>query len=257
MSVKKNYVALETIVRKEVFRFLRIWQQSLLPPVVTQTIYFLIFGNFIGSQVSDIQGVNYMSFIVPGLIMMSVINASYTNVVGSFFSSKFQRSVEEMMVSPMTEFVIVMGYVIGGSLRGLLVGTIVFCVSTFFIRPVIHNGWLVIIFMILTSILFSLGGFLNAIYAKKFDDVSVFSSFILTPLIYLGGVFYSISQLPIFWQKVSRLNPILYIINGFRLGFYGITDVNGNLSLIIVCLLIILLIWVNVFLLKKGTGLRI
>ncbi|VAX35965.1 Uncharacterized ABC transporter inner membrane permease YadH [hydrothermal vent metagenome] len=251
-----NFIAYKTIVRKEVTRFLRIWPQTLFPPVITQMLYFLIFGKFIGSQIRDINGISYMAFIVPGLVMMSVINNSYMNVVSSFFSSKFQRSIEELLVSPARNSVIIAGYITGGSLRGVMVGFLVFCVSFFFTRPTIHHAGFIVFFIILTSIVFSLGGLLNAILAKKFDDISIFPTFVLTPLVYLGGVFYSVENLPGFWQTVSKVNPVLYMVNGFRYGFYGICDVNLSVSIAILIVFVLGLAGVNLYLLGKGVGLK-
>jgi ABC-2 type transport system permease protein len=256
MNIHTNYVAFKTIVRKEIVRFLRIWPQTLLPSVITQTLYFTIFGKFIGSQLRDINGISYMSFIVPGLVMMSVINNSYSNVVSSFFGSKFQRNVEELIVSPTANWVMVFGYVTGGVLRGIIVGFLVFCVSIFFARPVIYNIGLITLFIVLTAIMFALGGFLNGVIAQKFDDVSIFPTFILTPLIYLGGVFYSIHSLPQVWQIISKVNPVLYMVNGFRYGFFGFSDVGLWMSLGILTAFIIILLGINLYLLRKGIGLK-
>jgi len=256
MNTSVNTIAFCTIVRKEIVRFMRIWPQTLLPSVITQTLYFTIFGKFIGSQLDDIQGVSYMSFLVPGLVMMAVINNSYSNVVSSFFGSKFQRNIEELLVSPTSNWVIISGYVIGGVLRGIIVGVLVFGVSTFFTKPQISNFGLIMLFIFLTAVVFALGGFLNGMIAKKFDDVSIFPTFILTPLIYLGGVFYSIHSLPSFWQTLSKANPILYMVNGFRYGFYGIADVSLSISLSIVLGFTGLLLFINLYLLKKGVGLK-
>jgi len=256
MNRKENYIALMTLVRKEVVRFIRIWPQTLVPPVVTQSLYFLIFGKFIGSQIGDINGISYMAFIVPGLVMMSVINNSYANVSGSFFSSKFQRSVEELLVSPAPDWVIIGGYSISGALRGVLCGVLVFMVSVFFTHPRIHQVLVILVFIILTAFVFSLGGLLNGILAKKFDDISIVPTFILTPLTYLGGVFYSINLLPGFWRDLSQVNPILYMVNGFRYGFYGFSDVHVGLSFFILVLFGVILTLVNLYLLRKGTGLR-
>ncbi len=256
MSSDINIVACKTIIRKEVVRFVRIWPQTLLPPIITQSLYFVIFGKFIGSQIGAIHGVSYMDFIVPGLVMMSVINNSYANVVSSFFSSKFQRNVEELLVSPTSNPVILFGYVCGGILRGLAVGILVFLVSVFFTRPAIHHLGLVLLFIFLTASLFSLGGFLNAVFAKRFDDVSIFPTFILTPLTYLGGVFYSIYNLPPVWQKVSQLNPILYMVNGFRYGFHGFTDVSLVASIAILIAFNLILAFINLLVLRKGIGLK-
>ncbi|OGX08568.1 MAG: ABC transporter permease [Omnitrophica WOR_2 bacterium GWA2_47_8] len=251
-----NYVALKTIVRKEVIRFMRIWPQTLLPPIITQGLYFAIFGKFIGSQIGQVHGVSYMAFIIPGLVMMAVINNSYANVVSSFFGSKFQRNVEEVMVSPTSNWVIMAGYSIGGILRGLLVGLLVFIISTLFEHPVIFNFGIILLFILLTSLVCSLGGLLNGILATKFDDVSIFPTFILTPMTYLGGVFYSIHSLPEAWQKISMYNPILYMVNGFRYGFYGFTDVSLALSIFLLCLLNVVLAVLTLVMLKKGIGLK-
>ena len=256
MNNHEKFIALKTIVRKEVTRFTRIWSQTLLPPVITQTLYFTIFGKFIGSQVGAIQGVSYMAFLVPGLVMMAVINNSFANVVSSFFSAKFQRSIEELMVSPTPNWVIVAGYVLGGVLRGIVVGVLVFCVSVFFTSPQIRHFGFIVIFVVLTSIVFSLGGLINAIFAKRFDDVSIFPTFVLTPLTYLGGVFYSIHSLPPFWQNISRMNPILYMIDGFRYGFYGISDVNVGISMSILVVFIAIGTTTSLHLLEKGIGLK-
>lgn len=257
MSAQQQYIAFYTIFRKETVRIIRIWPQTLLPPIITQALYFLIFGKFIGSQISDINGISYMAFIVPGLVMMSVINNSFTNVVGSFFSAKFQRSIEEILVAPVSEYALIAGYVAGGVFRGLMCGILVFIVSIFFTHPVIHHLGLIILFIALTAVVFSLGGLMNAIFAKKFDDVSIFPTFVLTPLIYLGGVFYSIGSLPEHWQFISRLNPILYMVNGFRFGFHGISDVHIGVSLAILISFAAVLLVINLVLLRKGVGLKV
>ncbi len=256
MDFHDNWVAFKTIVRKEIVRFVRIWPQTLLPPVITQTLYFVIFGKFIGSQIGDINGISYMAFLVPGLVMMAVINNSYANVVSSFFSSKFQHNVEELLVSPTANWAILAGYVIGGVLRGIIVGVLVFGVSVFFTHPTISHLGLIALFIGLTAVVFSLGGFLNGVFAKKFDDVSIFPIFIITPLTYLGGVFYSIHSLPEYWRNVSRFNPILYMVDGFRYGFYGFSDVHIGLSIAALVMLTGILVFLNLFLLKKGIGLK-
>lgn len=256
MNIKNNWVAFYTLLRKEVVRFMRIWTQTLLPPVINQSLYFIIFGSFIGSQVSSINGVSYMAFIVPGLVMMGVINSSFSNVVSSFFGSKFQKNIEELLVSPTPNWVIVAGYAAGGVLRGILVGIIVFIVSVFFTQPQIYSFPLIILFIALTSLVFSLGGLMNGIFANKFDDIGIFTTFILTPLTYFGGVFYSIKSLPVFWQTVSKLNPILYMIDGFRYGFYGVADVNIFISIGVLLTFTIVLLFANLHLLNKGTGLK-
>jgi len=215
MNSKEKYIAFRTIVDKEITRILRIWVQTLLPSAITMTLYFIIFGQFIGSQVRDINGFSYMEFIVPGIVMMAVITNSFTNVVSTFFSAKMFKSVEEILVSPTPNWVIITGYISGGVFRGLLVGIIVLLISLFFTSLQIHSFIIIIVFILLTSIAFSLGGLLNAIFAKRFDQISIVPTFVLTPLTYLGGVFYSISILPPFCQGVSLLNPILYMVNDF------------------------------------------
>jgi ABC-2 type transport system permease protein len=254
------YISFYTILRKEVNRFFRIWTQTLLPPVITQTLYFVIFGGFIGSRIQGFEeefGISYMAFIVPGLVMMAVITASFSNVVSSFFGAKFQKNIEELLVSPTPNWVIIAGFVGGGVLRGLIVGLIVFLVSLTFVNDLrVDNPLLVLIFVFLTAIVFSLAGFLNSIFATKFDDISIFTTFILTPLTYLGGVFYSISSLPPFWQQISKANPILYMINGFRFGFYGQSDVSVWASFAILLVLTLGLWQLNCYLLKKGVGMR-
>jgi len=256
MTIAETFVAYQTILRKEIIRFLRIWMQTLLPPMITQSLYFVIFGTFIGSQIRDIQGVSYMAFIVPGLVMMAVINSSFSNVVSSFFGAKFQRNIEELMVSPTPSWVVIAGFISGGMARGLLVGLVVFGVSVFFTQPVISHFFIILMFIVLTSLVFSLGGLINGIFGRKFDDISIFPTFVLTPLTYLGGVFYSIKDLPEFWQAVSRLNPILYMVDGFRYGFYGISDVSIWISASILVFFTVLLIGINLFLLRKGIGLK-
>ena len=256
MNPRETYTAFRTIVDKEITRILRIWVQTLLPSAITMSLYFIIFGTFIGSQVRDIDGFTYMEFIVPGIIMMSVITNSFMNVVSSFFSTKFMKSVEEILVSPTPNWVILIGYAAGGVFRGLLVGIIVLLISMFFTSLQIHNLAVVIVFILLTSIAFSLGGFLNATFAKKFDDISLIPTFILTPLTYLGGVFYSIDVLPPILKGISLLNPILYMVNGFRFGFLGISDINIWIGFWMLVALIVVLFYVNLYLLKKGIGLK-
>lgn len=248
--------AFSTIVRKEVRRFTRIWVQTLIPPVITMVLYFVIFGQLIGSRVGDMAGVSYMAFVVPGLIMMSVINNSYSNVVSSFFSAKFNKSVEELLVSPTPAYVILWGYVMGGVLRGLCVGAIVSVVALVFAKVSIYNLPLTILVIVLSSTLFAIAGLINAIFANSFDDVSIIPTFVLTPLTYLGGVFYSIDLLPGFWQGVSQLNPILYLVNAFRFGFLGISDVHIGASLAGIGVFLVVLYSFCWYLLSKGSRLR-
>lgn len=256
MNRQQNMIALQTIVIKEVRRFMRIWVQTLLPPAITMSLYFVIFGNLIGNRIGLMGGFNYMQYIVPGLIMMSVITNAYSNVVSSFYSAKFQRSVEEMLVSPVPNSTILVGYVMGGVARGIAVGLIVTILSMFFTRLGIHHVLIIIYTVIMTAVLFSLGGFINAVYAKSFDDISIVPTFVLTPLTYLGGVFYSIDLLPDFWQKVSLLNPIVYMVNAFRYGVLGVSDVDIRFSLGMITIMSVLLFLFSLRLLNRGTGLR-
>lgn len=251
-----DLISLSSIARREMIRIFRIWVQTLVPPVVTATLYFLIFGSFIGSRLDDVHGYDYMAFIAPGLIMMAIITNSYTNAVSSFFSSKFQRNIEELLVSPTPDWVIVLGYVSGAMVRGLSVGILVGLVSLVFVRIVPHNLLYVVLFAILTSFVFALAGLINGIFAKKFDDISIIPTFVITPLTYLGGVFYSIALLPDVWRLLSRLNPIVYMIDGFRYGFLGISDIGPLGGLLILVLIGALLFAANLLLLRKGTGLR-
>lgn len=256
MNPKAILTAFLTIVLREIRRFTRIWAQTLLPPAVTMTLYFVIFGNLIGSRIGTMGGFDYMAFIVPGLIMMSVITSSYGNVVSSFFSMKFQRSIEELLVSPTPNWVILAGYVVGGMARGLGVGLIVTLLSLAFTRLHIHHLPMMVLTVILTSALFALGGFINAMLATKFDDVSIVPTFVLTPLTYLGGVFYSIELLPEFWQGVSMINPILYMVNGFRYGILGVSDVNPYVALGMILVFIVILSVVSLRMLQRGKGIR-
>jgi ABC-2 type transport system permease protein len=256
MSSARNMIALKSIIYKEIHRFMRIWVQTLVPPAITISLYFVIFGELIGSRIGQMSGFDYMSFIVPGLIMMSVITNSYSNVASSFFSAKWQRNVEEMLVAPVPNWVIVAGYVAGGMIRGILVGVIVTFIALLFVDIQVHNIWVIIATVTLTSATFSLGGLINAIFAGSFDDISIIPTFILTPLTYLGGVFYSISLLPEFWQGVSQLNPIVYMVNAFRYGFLGISDVSLSLSFAVLGVFIVSLFVIAMTLITRGVGLR-
>jgi ABC-2 type transport system permease protein len=225
MNLREQYVAFLTIVRKEIKRYLRIWTQTLLPSAITMSLYFIIFGSLIGSRIGTMGGFSYMEFVVPGLIMMAIVTNSYSNVVSSFYGSKFGHSVEELLVSPVSNFVILMGYVVGGVSRGLLVAVVVTLVSLFFTHIRIHSYLVVVIVVFMTSTLFALAGFINAVYANSFDDISIIPTFVLTPLTYLGGVFYSMDLLPEFWANISKLNPLVYVVNAFRFGVLGVSDV--------------------------------
>ena len=256
MNTRQVGVAYLTIIRKEISRFMRIWQQTLLPPVMTTSLYFIIFGNLIGPRIGEMNGYDYMDFIVPGLILMSVITSSYANVSSSFFSAKFQRSIEEIQVTPTPNSIILLGYVTGGMVRGILVGLVVTLVSLIFSQVSIHNFFVMTSVIVLTALLFALGGFLNGMFARKFDDVSIIPNFILTPLTYLGGVFYSIQLLPEFWQAVSHANPILYMINAFRFGFLGVSDINLGISYLLIACFTATLFFINLRLLNMGYGIR-
>lgn len=256
MNVQGQFIAFKTIVRKEIRRFTRIWTQTLLPPVITMSLYFVIFGNLIGKRIGEMGGFTYMQFVVPGLIMMAVITSSYNNVVSSFFAAKFQRFIEEMLVSPTPNYVILAGFVMGGVARGLLVGLIVTITSLFFTQLSLHNPFMIISIVVLTSIFFSLTGFINAVFANNFDDISIIPTFVLTPLIYLGGVFYTTDLLSPFWAGVSQLNPLLYIVNAFRYGFLGISDVNVMFSFMMIALFTVAAFIFSLHLLNTGKRLR-
>ncbi len=263
MSDKKNnqhqsigMTAFKTILYKEIKRFLRIWPQTILPPAVTTSLYFLIFGTLIGNRIGQVNGLAYMDFIVPGVVLMSVITSSYSNVVSSFFSTKFQRNIEELIVSPVPNWVIVAGYCGGGVVRSAIVGSVILLIANVF-TPITINDWpITITVFLLTAVTFSLAGFINATYAKTFDDIAIIPNFVLTPLSYLGGVFYSIEMLPDFWQKVSLVNPIFYMINSFRYGVVGNSDIDIQTTLIMLLGLVVVLLSFSLWLLHKGTGIR-
>jgi len=255
-NIKINWVGFVTICRKEMTRILRIWTQTLIPPAITLTLYFIIFGSLIGPRIGQMDGFTYMQFIVPGLIMMAVITNSYSNTASSFFGTKFQKNFEEMQVSPLSNAAIILGFVFGGVFRGLTIGLIVTGVSLFFSKLHIVNLAISLLVIVLCSILFSLAGLLNGIFATKFDDVGIVPTFILTPLTYFGGVFYSISLLPPTWQTLSVLNPILHMVNVFRYGFLGTSDVSITFAFIIIIAFIITFFTTALVLLNKGIGIR-
>ena len=246
----------QAIVREEASRGVRIWAQTLLPPVVTTTLYYVIFGAFIGSQVADIEGFSYMAYIVPGLVMMTIITSSYMNTVSTFYMAKFMKSIDEMLVSPMPNWVIVGGFVTGGVIRGMVVGFLVLLVSIFFTHLAVFNVLVILCSAILTSVFRALAGLVNGMFAKSFDAMTIIPTFILTPLTYLGGVCYSIEQLPPFWQQVSLFNPILYMVNAFRYGFIGVSDVPLSTSFAVMGIFIVILIGVVLWFFKTGTGLK-
>ena len=256
MNLRLNWIGFLTLVRKEIIRVVRIWVQTIVPPAITMTLYFIIFGNLIGRRIGTMDGFDYMQYIAPGLIMMSVITNSYGNVVSSFFGAKFGKHVEEMLVSPMSNATIVLGHVAGGVMRGLMVGGLVTIIALGFTRLSVENPLITFSMVILASTVFALLGFVNAIFAKKFDDISIIPTFVLTPLTYLGGVFYSISLLPEFWQKVSLGNPILYMVNAFRYGILGTSDIDIAWAYLITGLFVIGLFSLNLFLLNRGVGIR-
>jgi len=253
-----NWIAFQTIVNKEIRRFMRIWMQTLLPPAITMVLYFIIFGNLIGSRIGDMGGFDYMAFIVPGLIMMAIITNAYGNVASSFYSIKFQKSIEELLVAPVSNQIILLGYVMGGVCRGIAVGIIVTILSLFFTKLHIHNIFIIIGVCFLTAVVFSLAGFINAMLANSFDDISIIPTFVLTPLTYLGGVFYSITLLPEVWQTVSLFNPVLYMVNAFRYGILGsqATDVNVWFSFGMLIVFSVVLYVISLMMLNKGRGIK-
>jgi ABC-2 type transport system permease protein len=251
-----NLTGFNTIVIREFGRIMRIWGQTVLPPAVTAGLYFIIFGSLIGRRIGLMGGYDYMQYIAPGLIMMAVITNSYGNVVSSFFGAKFGKHIEELQVSPLPNWLIVLGYVAGGVMRGLIVGAVVTAVALFFTHLTVHNVLVIVTSVLLTSIVFALGGFINAIFAKNFDQISWFPTFILTPLTYLGGVFYSISLLPGWAEAASHTNPILYMVNGFRFGLLGVSDVDVGLAYTIMVLFALVLFGFAVLLMNRGTGIR-
>ncbi len=256
MDIAVNWVALKTLVRKEIIRVARIWIQTIVPPAITMTLYFIIFGNLIGKRIGVMGGFDYMQYIAPGLIMMSVITNSYGNVVSSFFGAKYGKHLEEMLVSPMSNATIIIGHVAGGVIRGLMVGTLVTIIALGFTSLTIEHPLITFSMVLLASIVFALLGFVNAVFAKKFDDISIIPTFILTPLTYLGGVFYSISLLPEFWQRVSLGNPILYMVNAFRYGILGVSDISIGYAYLIVGIFVVGLFTLNLVLLNRGVGIR-
>lgn len=257
MPLQNQLVSFYTILRKGTVRIFRIWVQTLLPSVVTSVLYFAVFGNILGSRIGDLNGIPYILFVVPGLVMLAVITNSYMDVATTFFVSKFfSRNIDEILVSPTPPSVIIAGFIATGVLRGTIVGALVLAVSLFFALPTISHPFVVLLFLFLSSLIFALGGLINGIYAKSFDGISIVPTFVLTPLVYLGGVFYSIHSLPEVWQTVSLFNPIFYIINGFRYGFLGTSDISLLTSFLVLCGLTVALLGTNIYFLKKGLGLR-
>jgi len=256
MNGRLMWVGYSTIVRKEITRILRIWGQTIVPPAITMSLYFIIFGELIGRRIGEMGGFTYMQYIVPGLVIMSVITNSYGNMVSSFFGAKFGKHIEELLISPLPNWIILSGYVTGALARGLMVGLVVMCVSLFFTRIEVQHPFVMLTVLLLTAIVFALAGMVNAIFAQKFDDIAIIPTFILAPLTYLGGVFYSIALLPDFWQKVSSFNPILYMVNGFRYGMLGVSDVDLSQSYGVILTAGFILFFTCLHLLNKGTGMR-
>ncbi len=256
MGLQTYRIAFNTILVKEIRRFRRIWVQTIVPPMITTALYFVIFGKMIGSQLAPIEGFSYMDYIVPGLIMMGIITNSYANVVSSFYGAKFSNYIEELLISPIPHSLILIGYISGGVARGLTVGAMVTIVATFFTDLHFHNIAVILSVALLTSILFALGGFINAVFAKSFDDISIIPTFVLTPLTYLGGIFYSVSMLPDFWQSLSLGNPILYMVNTFRYGMLGVSDISLGVAYGVIIGFIALLYSYSLWLMKRGVGLR-
>ncbi len=256
MDAYRLWVSYSTIVRKEMVRLFRIWSQTLLPPVITSALYFLIFGKFVGSQIPDMAGMSYMEFIVPGMVMMAVINNSFMNTAFSFYAAKFQRTLEEILVSPTPYLIVVLGQITSGVLRGLVTAVLIVLCALFFTPLAIHSVVWTLVFALLSATLFSLAGLLNGAFADSFDTVSIVPTFVLTPLAYLGGVFYSIDMLPSFWQTVSLFNPIVYMIDGFRYGILGVAHVSLWASLLVLMVMIVSLVYANYLVFRHGKGLR-
>ena len=257
MTPQELWTSFYTIVRKDTIRQARVWSQTFLPSVVTSVLYFLVFGSIIGGKIQNFGEFSYVHFIIPGLVMLAVVTNSFSNVAFTFFTGKFfARNIDEILVSPTPPWLLIAGYVAGGVVRGVVVGILVILVSLFFAVPPLHNIWVLFLFLVLSAMIFSLAGLVNGIYAKNFDGISFIPTFVLTPLVYLGGVFYSVSMLPPWWQTLTHFNPIFYLINGFRYGFLGISDVSVLTSVLVLLALAGVLLAVNWYLLKTGLGLK-
>jgi len=253
------WTAFYTMLRKDVVRIFRIWVQTFLPSVVTSVLYFAVFGTILGSRIGEMQGVDYMTFVVPGLVMLAIVTSAYANSSFTFFQSKFfARSIEEMLVSPMPPWLIIAGFIAGGVIRGILVGALVMIVSLFFtgLTLTVHNALIVLGFAILTALVFALAGLVNGVYAKSIDGINLVPTFVLTPLVYLGGIFYSVHQLPDWWQAITYANPLFYLINGFRYGFLGISDISLALAVSIMTVMMVVLVAINWYLIRTGLGLK-
>ena len=259
MPADKLWISFYTMIRKDVVRMFRIWVQTFLPSVITSVLYFLVFGTVLGSRIGEMQGVDYMTFVIPGLVMLAIVTTSYANTSFTFFTSKFfARSIDEILVSPTPPWVMIAGFVGGGIVRGVLTGTLVLLVSIFFtgLRLSVHNLLIILLFAVLTSFVFALAGLVNGIYAKTIDGINIVPTFVLTPLVYLGGIFYSVHTLPEWWQGITYVNPLFYLINGFRYGFLGIADIPIATSIGILVAMIVILIALNWYFIRKGMGLK-
>ena len=251
-----NWIAFKTLVVKEIRRFMRIWVQTIVPPAVSAVLYMMIFGKLIGSRIGVMDGHSYIDFVVPGIIMMAVITNSYSNAVSSFFSAKFQQHIEEILIAPVHNWVILLGFVVGGVCRGLAVGALVAAVSLLFTDISVENPLVTLLVVVLISTLFAIGGVINSVYAQSFDDISIIPNFVLTPLTYLGGIFYSVKLLPDFWYNVSLINPVLYMVNGFRYGILGSSDFPIWWSFLVILIFILLLSAIALHLMNKGVGIK-
>jgi len=257
MEPHQLWISFYTILRKDIVRIFRIWPQTFLPSVITSVLYFLVFGTILGTRIGDVGGFSYMQFVVPGLVMLSVVTNSFSNVATTFFQAKFfSRNIDEILVSPTPPWILIAGYVSGGVVRGVVIGILVLLVSLFFAPLPLTNPFVIFLFLVLSSLLFSLAGLVNGIFAKNFDGITIVPTFVLTPLVYLGGVFYSVHDLPALWQTITYFNPIFYLINGFRWGFMGISDISLTMSVSVLFALISVLIAANWYLIKTGLGLK-
>lgn len=257
MNSYQMWISFYTIVRKDVVRIFRIWPQTFLPSVITSVLYFLVFGKILGERIGEIGGYPYITFVVPGLVMLAVVTNSFSNVATTFFQAKFfARNIDEILVSPTPPWVIIAGYVTGGMVRGIVIGLLVIIVAAFFSPLPFNRVFVILLFLVLSALLFSLAGLVNGIYAKSFDGITIVPTFVLTPLVYLGGVFYSVQALPALWQKLTFADPIFYLINGFRVGFMGFSDISLSLSIGVLLLLIAVLIAINWYFIRTGLGLR-
>ena len=245
------WIAYKTITIKEILRFVRIWIQTILPPMIVAFLYLLIFGFVVGSRVGQMAGQDYVHYLVPGVILMSAIMHAYSNTVSSFYLTKFNRSIEEILVSPIPDWLIIAGFVTGGIVRGIAVGLAVFMVAWLVVGFALPNLVIFSLILLLTTTLFSIAGFINAIFAKSFDDITIVPNFILMPLTYLGGMFYDVRILPEFWQNVTQINPIFYMIDGFKVAFFGSASIPIIVSIAILLAMIIALFLLAVFLMQR------